>query len=64
MEIHIQRDGVILCGSLNAKEAEYPTSRENVIETAPNQHAGWYWCTNCVSILTGKNASWFTDQRK
>lgn len=62
--IHIEVSGKVLCGGTSILDGQYPTSVEEVIGTAPNQHSGWYWCSKCATELTGKPVSFFHEWHK
>lgn len=38
-------------------------SPQDIIDAVPYQHAGWNWCVNCASILTGLPEDFFYVSR-
>lgn len=53
------QDGPALCGSMSlvATNTILEANRDVILTGAPMQHAGWYWCSKCASILTGVDAT-------
>lgn len=62
--IHVVCGGRPLCGSNNAKAVLHPTTVVDVLDSVQYQHDGWYWCSGCASIFTGKPAAFFRDARQ
>jgi hypothetical protein len=56
LAIHVRRpereDGKALCGYAPANDG-ITTTKEDIIAGIPNQHSGYFYCSNCASILTG-----------
>lgn len=63
--IHIEKiEGKPLCGTTRALYGDSEVTVKDVVNSAPNQHAGWHWCPECASRFTTKQVSFFTDSRK
>lgn len=42
-----------LCGITAMLSEDRTVTRGEVIDSIPNQHAGWYWCPKCAAQVTG-----------
>lgn len=42
-----------LCGYEGGIVTDFTYNKDRIVKSIPNQHRGFFWCTDCANIATG-----------